>query len=91
MRVHVYQPTFVTQPGEALSILFTDRTTGKETYGAGRYLDLEPPQDGLYTVDFNRAYNPFCAYTGVYNCPIPPPENHLPVAIRAGEKTYLRH
>ncbi len=91
VRVHVYQPTFVARPGEALSILFTDGTTAKETYGAGRYLDLDPPEDGLYTVDFNRAYNPFCAYTRVYNCPIPPQENRLPVAVRAGEKTYAAH
>jgi hypothetical protein len=91
VKIVAYQPTFVAGAAASLSILFTDATTGKETYGAGRYLDLEPPADGIYTIDFNRAYNPLCAYTGVYNCPIPPRENGLPVAIRAGEKTYPGH
>ena len=88
MRVEAYQPLFAAPAGESLMILFTDETTGRETYGTGRYLDLGPPSEGLYALDFNRAYNPLCAYTGVYNCPIPPRENALPVAVRAGEKTY---
>jgi hypothetical protein len=88
IKVYGYQPTFVERPAELLSILFTDLTTGKETYGTGRYLDLDPPIDGLYTIDFNRAYNPLCNYTSAYNCPIPPRENRLEVAIRAGEKDY---
>ena len=88
IRVTAYRPLFVKQGEESLSILFTDRTTGKETYGTGRYLDLAAPEQGLYTLDFNAAYNPLCAYTHVYNCPIPPAENALPVAVRAGEKTY---
>ena len=75
---------------ELLTILFTDATTGKESYSTGRYLDLDAPVDGLYVIDFNRAYNPYCSYTDVYNCPIPPRENRLGVAIRAGEKRY-RH
>ena len=91
LKVVAYRPTFIANAAARLSILFTDATTGKETYGAGRYLDLEPPADGVYTIDFNRAYNPLCAYTNVYNCPIPPRENGLPVAIRAGEKTYPGH
>jgi hypothetical protein len=90
LKVVAYRPTFVAGAA-GLSILFTDATSGKETYGAGRYLDLEPPVDGVYTIDFNRAYNPLCAYTSVYNCPIPPRENALPVAIRAGEKSYPGH
>lgn len=67
---------------------FRDKTSGKETYGAGRYLD--PPQlpDGRYEVDFNQAYNPFCAYNEAYSCPFPPPENWLQVPVPAGEKTY---
>ncbi len=89
-RVYAYQPDFVAQAEELLTILFTDATTGKETHGAGRYLDLDTPVDGLYSIDFNRAYNPYCSYTDVYNCPIPPRENRLAVAIRAGEKSY-RH
>jgi hypothetical protein len=91
LKVFAYQPTFVPHDQESLSILFTDATTGKESYGTGRYLDLEPPADGIYTIDFNRAYNPLCAYTHVYNCPIPPRENTLPVAVRAGEKAYPGH
>lgn len=90
IKVYAYQPTFVERPAELLSILFTDLTTGKETYGTGRYLDLDPPIDGLYTIDFNRAYNPLCDYTSAYNCPIPPRENRLEVAIRAGERDYHR-
>lgn len=65
---------------------FTDATSGDETYGAGRYLDLEPPQDGHFHVDFNLAYNPYCAYSANWSCPIPPAENRLNVPIRAGEK-----
>lgn len=90
VRVHAYEPAFVAGGEELLSILFTDATTGKESYGTGRYLDLDPPADGLYVIDFNRAYNPYCSYTDAYNCPIPPRENRLDVAIRAGEKSY-RH
>jgi uncharacterized protein (DUF1684 family) len=67
---------------------FRDATSGKETYGAGRYLD--PPQlpDGRFEVDFNRAYNPFCAYSEAYSCPFPPAENWLAVPVRAGEKAF---
>lgn len=88
VRVHAYQPTFVSSDEDLLTILFTDETTGKESYGTGRYLDLDPPDGDLYVIDFNRAYNPYCSYTDVYNCPIPPRENRLDVAIRAGEKSY---
>jgi uncharacterized protein (DUF1684 family) len=65
---------------------FTDATSGDETYGAGRYLDLEPLPDGRFHVDFNMAYNPYCAYNPNYSCPIPPAENRLSVPIRVGEK-----
>lgn len=88
VKVFAYQPTFAQRKDEALSILFTDLTTGKESYPAGRYIDLAPPEDGLYTLDFNAAYNPLCAYTDVYNCPLPPRENALPIAVRAGELNY---
>lgn len=67
---------------------FRDATSGNETYGAGRYLDLEPNPDGTVTIDFNLAYNPSCAYDDAYSCPLPPPENWLRVPIRAGEKAY---
>src|SRR5205823_5576220 len=78
------------EPGvdeSAVSILFRDGTTGRETYPVGRYLDPKPmPGRGdLYVLDFNRAYNPTCAFSPHYNCPIPPLENRLLVEIRAGE------
>lgn len=75
-----------------LFVPFRDATSGRETYGAGRYLDVNPHArtDGTYTatLDFNLAYNPYCAYSPAYSCPIPPRENTLPVAITAGERAY---
>lgn len=67
---------------------FTDKTTGKETYGAGRYIDLRENKRNHYIVDFNLAYNPYCAYNRRYSCAIPPPANYLNIPIRAGEKIY---
>jgi uncharacterized protein (DUF1684 family) len=75
-----------TQRITTLFVPFADLTTGKETYSAGRYLDIEPTTTGYYTIDFNRAYNPYCAYNAAYECPYPPPSNRLDVAIVAGEK-----
>jgi uncharacterized protein (DUF1684 family) len=74
----------------ALFVPFRDATSGKETYPAGRYLDLPAPPTDQRTVvvDFNRAYSPMCSFSPAFNCPLPPVENHLDVAIRAGEKTY---
>ncbi|MSO29373.1 MAG: DUF1684 domain-containing protein [Acidobacteria bacterium] len=69
-----------------LFVPFADMTTGKETYPAGRYLDLHPTATGYYEIDFNRAYNPYCAYNASYECPFPPPDNRLKLPIRAGEK-----
>lgn len=71
---------------ETLFVPFADQTTGKDTYPAGRYLDIHPTATGYYTIDFNRAYNPYCAYNSTYECPYPPPSNRLSVAVRAGEK-----
>ncbi len=76
------------EPGigeETVSLFFTDETSGSETYPVGRYVDPEPQPDGQFVVDFNRAYNPACAFSEHYNCPIPPDANHLSVPIRAGE------
>lgn len=70
-----------------LFVPFMDRTSGAETYPAGRYLDLDRTATGLYVIDFNRAYNPFCYYDPRYDCPFPPRENRLEIAVRAGEKT----
>jgi uncharacterized protein len=72
----------------SLFIPFRDATSGQESYGAARYLDLEVEHDDEYTVDFNYAYNPYCAYSEDYVCPLPPQENWLKVPIRAGEKKY---
>lgn len=69
-----------------LFVPFADATTGTETYSAGRYLDIDPTGTGLYEIDFNRAYNPYCAYNETYDCPFPPPSNRLKVPVRAGEK-----
>ena len=74
------------EPIRALFVPFADLTTGKETYSAGRYLDIPPTSTGLYTIDFNDAYNPTCAYNASYECPFPPASNRLKVEIRAGEK-----
>lgn len=65
--------------------VFRDRTSGKQSYGAGRFLKARPAVDGWITLDFNRAFNPPCAFTPFATCPLPPPENWLPFAIEAGE------
>jgi uncharacterized protein (DUF1684 family) len=71
---------------EHLSVMFSDMTSGTETYAAGRYLDLDRNAQGIYELDFNRAYHPYCYYNASYECPYPPPENRLKIPIRAGEK-----
>lgn len=73
-----------------LFIPFTDATTGIESYGGGRYLEIYTTniKKGKIKLDFNKVYNPYCAYAGGYNCPIPPVENNLLVAIDAGEKNF---
>jgi uncharacterized protein len=75
------------QPPDRLFVPFADLTSGTETYAAGRYLDLDRTPTGIYLIDFNRAYNPYCYYNATYECPYPPPSNRLKVPIRAGEKT----
>jgi hypothetical protein len=74
---------------QGLFLPFRDATSGNETYGAGRYLDVEPNGDGAVTLDFNYAYAPFCAYSDVYSCALPPYENWLEVPIRAGERNAV--
>ncbi|MET0289316.1 MAG: DUF1684 domain-containing protein [Pseudoxanthomonas sp.] len=89
-------------PAKSLSLMFKDATSGKESYGVGRYLEVGPVRaDGHLAIDFNRAYNPPCAYTDFATCPIPPRENHLVqkdaqggpsrLAVLAGEKAYKGH
>ncbi len=76
---------------DQLSVWFTDATTGHETCGVGRYVDvgLEFPDPAhRYVIDLNKAYNPYCAYSSKYSCAIPRQEDHLSVAVRAGEKIY---
>jgi uncharacterized protein (DUF1684 family) len=93
LRLNVYQNQELmkqVQYANYLFIPFTDATTGYETYATGRYLDFSIPmmgQDSVW-VDFNKAYNPSCAYSDGYSCPIPPKENKLPVRVEAGVKTY---
>jgi uncharacterized protein (DUF1684 family) len=69
-----------------LFVPFADKTTGTETYAAGRYLDIDRTASGVYEIDFNVAYFPYCAYNETYDCPFPPAENRLPVPIHAGER-----
>jgi uncharacterized protein (DUF1684 family) len=72
-----------------LFLAFGDETSAVETYGAGRYLDVNKvPGSRTIVLDFNKAYNPYCAYNNSYSCPLPPAENLLKVAIKAGEKNY---
>lgn len=76
-------------PGDAqYFIVFADRTSGKETYGAARFLYIDPPKDGKVVLDFNKAYNPPCAFTPFATCPLAPPENRLDLRVTAGEKNY---
>jgi len=70
---------------------FVDSLAGRETYGAGRYLEPEELSDGRFEVDFNLAYNPYCAYNEFWSCPITPAENRLKVPIRAGEMVFEEH
>ncbi len=72
----------------SLFVPFSDATSGIETYKSGRYLDLEEQGGDEYDLDFNMAYNPYCAYNEEYICPIPPGENTIAVKIMAGEKNY---
>ncbi|HSD67424.1 MAG TPA: DUF1684 domain-containing protein [Vicinamibacteria bacterium] len=76
-------------PGaEELFIIFRDQTSGKETYGAGRFLYADLPKGGKVRLDFNKAYNPPCAFTPFATCPLPPPQNRMPVRVEAGEMAY---
>ncbi len=88
-KVNVYKG--ISKNGEVYySIWFTDLTTGDETYGVGRYLDFEynPDTNFVYTIDFNLAYSPYCSYSSKYSCAIPTKEDHIDVAVKAGEKRF---
>jgi len=90
-RVNIYKGFRFSANGVAYhSIWFTDKTTGDETYGVGRYLDFELNEDPdfVYEIDFNYAYNPYCSYSAKYSCPIPRKEDYLDFLIEAGEKNF---
>lgn len=87
-RVHRLHPVL---EGEQLFFIFKDQTSGRATYGAGRFLYAALPKDGKVTLDFNKAYNPPCAYTPYATCPLPPKQNRLLVKVEAGEMNYGNH
>lgn len=87
-RLQVYRLDDGFGGGASLFMPFRDATSGQETYASGRYVDLKENTSGVYDLDFNRAYNPYCAYNIKFSCPVPPVENALKVPIRAGEKNY---
>jgi len=77
-----------------LFLPFTDKTSGEESYGGGRYLDVlttDENKDGTITIDFNKSYNPYCAYNRNYSCPLTPKENTVNIALKAGVKVYKKH
>lgn len=89
-RLHIYRvgaERTLTDDQELL-LMFTDETTGIETYPSGRYLKIHEEFSPSITVDFNKAYNPSCNYSAIFTCPCVTPENHVPICIRAGEKCY---
>jgi uncharacterized protein (DUF1684 family) len=93
-RAYRLEATRLLEPGskeDNVSIFFKDATSGKETYPLGRYVDAKKLSNGKYLLDFNLAYNPACAFSEYYNCPVPPKENRLSVAIQAGEKDSHYH
>lgn len=77
---------FLEEGSNRLFVPFSDLTSGTETYQAGRYMNLDPTRTGIYIVDFNVAYHPYCYYNAEYDCPFPPAENRLTIPVRAGER-----
>lgn len=89
--LNIYQNADLVKKEEYKDYLFlpyTDLTSGEESYGGGRYIDLKIPKDETIIIDFNKSYNPYCAYNHKYSCPIPPMENRLDVEVRAGVKAF---
>lgn len=91
-QLELYAPSVEEQEIEThgFMLMFTDATSGKESYPAARYLNVEGRTSGQITVDFNKAYNPPCNYSPAFTCPFPRPQNRLPVAVRAGQKWYRK-
>lgn len=81
-------PVLESDDADELFFIIADKTSGKETYGAARFIYSDLPKDGKVVIDFNQAYNPPCAFTPFATCPLAPPENRLGVEVRAGEKKY---
>ncbi|HEX8268864.1 MAG TPA: DUF1684 domain-containing protein [Flavobacterium sp.] len=89
--LNLYQNAeLIKKPGfdDYLFLPFSDLTNGKESYIGGRYIDVRSPKGDTIVIDFNKAYNPYCAYNHAYSCPIVPLENDLPVEVRAGVKAF---
>jgi uncharacterized protein (DUF1684 family) len=89
-RRHELLPVIEVPGDEQLFLIFADGTSGRETYGAARFLYADPPHDGKIVLDFNKAYNPPCAFTAFATCPLAPPENRLDLRVTAGEKKYRK-
>jgi len=85
---HELLPVIEVPGDEQLFLIFADATSGRETYGAARFLYADPPRDGKIVLDFNQAYNPPCVFTAFATCPLAPPENRLDLRVTAGEKKY---
>lgn len=91
LKINIYQNTELSKREEYkdhLFMLFTDNSSGKGSYGGGRYIDLKIPGGDTLIIDFNKSYNPYCTYNKKYSCPIPPEEDHFDLEIKAGIKDY---
>ena len=94
LKLNLYKSTKpYSEPGyeDYLFLPFTDLTSGDGSYGGGRFLDARIPEGNTILLDFNKAYNPYCAYNSMYSCPIPPKENDLDIRIEAGVKDYKKY
>ena len=94
LKLHIYQNQDLIKKAEYtnhLFIPFRDQTNSNGSYGGGRYIDVEIPEGNTIVIDFNKSYNPYCAYNDKYSCPIPPSENDLDIEIKAGVKDYGKH
>jgi uncharacterized protein (DUF1684 family) len=92
-QLNIYQNLgLLTKEGyeDYLFLPFLDNTNGDESYGGGRYIDLRIPEDDTIKIDFNKAYNPYCAYNEKYSCPIVPRENYLPIEVKVGVKVFRK-
>jgi uncharacterized protein (DUF1684 family) len=90
-KIHLYAYRYLDHPNEDLFVPFLDQTNGDITYGGGRYIEVKRPINDSVWVDFNMAYNPYCAYNHKYSCPIPPLENSLNIEVLAGEKVLYHY